>query len=494
MVDIIAKIVIFVQNNLQWLVKMIIAVILVAALAATVTWLWRKRKVKTLFLTLWRYAVKLTTQLTRALRAMKGKKNMLKAYRREIAVIIEIISVIAVIILFAISLIGGGLLQTVCLVAALGLAGGAFVWVTYEAAAPEREKSDDPANPLKKMPRRKDQPGIWTTRVPEREFKFVEMGGSLHKILHNLPDEGLDENDVVTDDPERMQPMYLNPIFELLRIHLKIYWVSMWYPLRNIFTFEIDKTRLIEESKLPKDHHISDLVEVESGVRVSSLREVFVRPLFLTKVTLNEKFEGVVVLMTEYKTKRPRTPIFTWKGKFFPLLDAGIEAALNTSCNAFSYDQLVNEKTDRGSDFEKGILDNVADSLEQVVGIRPTACFIVRLSMPDDAIEEQKALRSQEVERLRGLGVIAAAEAKATAIERMAIANATKFVAAFDALVAKNVDPNVAAFAVAKVLGLEAIASPDSKVITFAEGSAMPAGFSLPLTATPPSTAHTTTP
>lgn len=380
--------------------------------------------------------------------------------------------------LLVVAMIAAGPGKGILLLLALGAAVGAFVWFAYESAAPKRDANG------KKL---KDQPGLWTTLVPEQEFKFVMKGESLHKVLPNLRGAGLDIHDKVTTVQNEIQPVYTNPLLEWLRAHIGIYWVSILYPLRSVYTYKIDKFRLVDESKLPPGHQMKDMVEVERDVEVSSLRRIIPRPLYFDEVELGDNFAVNMVVMTEFAVINPRIPIFDLKGKFFPLLDAAIEGAVNDQVNKYAgYVALLGEKTGRVSPFSDAILALVADKLEQTVGIRPTACYIVRVDLPQHAQAERDASRAKELEVLKGQGVIAKADAQAKALERLADADAKTFAAQVEALTKLKVDPNIAAHQVARSMGLRAISNPESSITTFVEAnSGAPVGVTVTTPTTP---------
>jgi hypothetical protein len=362
------------------------------------------------------------------------------------------------------------MINTIAVLVILSLPTLAFSWFAYEAS----------------------KKNLQATTVAMEEFKFVVAGESLHKILPNLKGAGLDKDDRVTINPKMMCRTYFNPLLEFLRAKLGVFWVSIIYPLRKIHKFKIDKYRLVQGGTLPTNHQMSDLVAIEPDVEVDSLRRFIPRPTFINEVELKDGIPVDIVVMTEYEVIIPRIPIFSLKGKFFPLLDAAIEAAVNDVGNAVTYMQLITTPTGKGSGFSDTILKMVADHLERTVGIRPTSCYIVQLGLlaADQAVKD--ATKAQEVETLKGKGVIAAADAKAQAITLLADANARTFVAAFDALTGKGVDPNVAVHNIGRVLAFREIAGIDSTIQTFVEAGAA-VGVTIPTSPTR-APATTTTP
>lgn len=390
---------------------------------------------------------------------------------RTITVLIFASIALVLIVVWGTSPAGSEMINALAVLAILSLPTLAFVWFAYEAS----------------------KKNLQATTVAMEAFKFVVAGESLHKILYNLKGAGLDKDDRVTTNPQMMCWMYFNPLLEFLREKLGVFWVSILYPLRKIHTFKIDKHRLVQGGSLPANHPMSDLVSVETDVVVDSLRRFIPRPTFIGEVELADGIPVDIVVMTEYEVIIPRIPIFNLMGKFFPLLDAAIEAAVNDVGNAVTYMQLITTPTGKGSSFSETIIKMVDDHLERTVGIRPTSCYIVQLGLlaADQAVKD--ATIAGEVENLKGKGVIAAAKAKAEAITLLADANARTFVAALDALVDKGVNPNVAIQQISRVLAFREIAGLDSKIQTFVEaGAAM--GVTLPIGHTPTPTITTTTP
>jgi hypothetical protein len=310
----------------------------------------------------------------------------------------------------------------------------------------------------------------WATTVPQEEFKFVAKGESLSKIIHNLVGAGLDKDGNVTSDPKKMVKIYYNPIFQLLQKTLGIYWVSILFPARRVFSFKIDKYKLIQESELPEKHSIKDLVEIEKGVTINSLRRFFPRPLFIPAVELQDGIFVDIVVMSEYEAINPYKAVFKYKGKFFPLLDAPTEGAVNDFGSTIKYQDLLKTKRGKGSDFSEKIIGMIGSKVEETTGIRQNACYIVQFGIPMGEPEVVAASQAKEVKRLEGEGVKSMADAKAYEITTLATAQARSFAAPVEAMVALKVDPNIAAEQVGRKLSLEEVAGANSKIVTFVEG------------------------
>lgn len=378
----------------------------------------------------------------------------------------KIITLIAVVVTFVVLPLFVGIFPTTILFLALGAALGGFVWFAHEASKQEKQ----------------------ATTVPLEEFKFVIAGESLVKILPNLKDAGLDRDDKVTTDPALIKPTYYNPLLILLKEWLGIFWVSILYPLKKVYKYKIDKSRLVNESSLAPDHKIQELVRVEPNIEVNSLRRYIPRPQFIPEVELSDGIPVDIIVMTEYEVINPRIPIFNYKGKFFPLLDAAIEAAVNDFGNTVKYMEIIATPTGKGSDFSRDILNlgNLADRLETTVGIRPTTCYIIQVGLLAQGQAAKDATQAQEIERLKGEGVKVAAEARAAAIEKLAVAHAKTFANAVEALTRLGVNKDVAAAQVASVMSHREVAGPDSKISAYFAGGTPPnAAVNIP---TPPPT------
>lgn len=398
-----------------------------------------------------------------------------RSYGRLVARVITVLIFAAITLLLMVvwgtSPAESAMINTLAVLVILSLPILAFSWFAYEAS----------------------KKNLQATTVAMEEFKFIVAGESLHKILPNLKGAGLDKDDRVTTNPKMMSRTYFNPLLEFLRAKLGVFWVSILYPIRKVHKFKIDKYRLVQGGSLPADHKMSDLVSVEPDVEVDSLRRYIPRPTFISEVELKDGIPVDIVVMTEYEVIIPRIPIFSLKGKFFPLLDAAIEAAVNDVGNAVTYMQLITTETGKGSGFSEKILKMVADHLEKTVGIRPTSCYIVQLGLlaADQAVKD--ATKAQEVETLKGKGVVAAATAKAEAIKLLADANARTFGAAFDTLTGKGVNPDLAVHNISRVLAFREIAGIDSKIQTFVEAGAA-VGVTIPTSQTSVPATTTTTP
>jgi hypothetical protein len=390
---------------------------------------------------------------------------------RTITVLIFTAITLLLMVVWGTSPAGSEVINTLAALAILIMPTLAFIWFAYEASKSNRQ----------------------ATTVALETFKFVVAGGSLHRILANLTDAGLDRNGRVTTNEKMMVRTYTNPLLEFLRVKLGVYWVSIFYPIHKVYKFKIDKNRLVKGTTLSDGHSIRDLITVEPDVEVDHLLRIIPRPIYVPGVQTNDGFTVDIALMTEHEVTNPRTAVFSLNGQFFPLLDAAMKAAVGDYCNNAKYMQLINTATGKGSGFSGIILTMVADHLERTVGIRPTACYIIQVGIPESDQAVVRATKAKEVAILEGEGVIAAAEAKAKAINTLAKAQANVLKEAVDALVGKGMDMNLAMQQVGRVLAFREISGEGSKITTFVEAGTT-AGITIPVSPTPTLTTTTTTP
>ncbi len=338
--------------------------------------------------------------------------------------------------------------QVACLLFVACAAFAAFVWFAYEASKKNTQ----------------------ATTVALDEFKFIVAGESPVKILHNLKDAWLDKNDEVTTEKSEEKAQYNNPLLNLLKDWLGIYWVSFLYPLREVFSFKIDKKRLVDESTLKPGHTMADLVKVEVGQEVKSLRRFFPRPFYASSVELKDGFPTNILVMTEFEVIRPKIPVMTYKGNFFPLLDTAVESAINDIGNTSTFMDLITTSTKKGSRFSHSVIDELSKALLDTVGIRINEFYIVQLDLPEDQDRLRRATVAEEEERLLGEGRIVAAKADAVAIKTRSDAYVAAQDDAIKKLVALNVDPSLAAQFVAGMMNHREVAGPGSKISTYYSG------------------------
>jgi hypothetical protein len=322
----------------------------------------------------------------------------------------------------------------------------------------------------------------WATKVDENEFKYLMASGTLIRVLWNLKDAGLDKHGNVTEIPWKMQPVYYNPLLNLMSKRLGVFWVSALYPIFQLLTFKIDKKYLLSDSDLPENHTTKDYIETVPNFEVDSLRRYFPRPNYTGGVELGDQWKIDVVTWNEYEVTSPYRPIFRYKGKFFPVLDAATEASVNDVVNLYpGYEKISKEPTGSGSKFSEAMVKKLAP-LDKTVGIVSRDSYIVHFELDKSMRAQLEAAVAQETERLEGEGVKARADARAYEITTLGKAQADMVLALATALKAGGTpDDGLLTLALARVLSSQAIASPDSKVTYYAEGgSNNSASVSLP--------------
>jgi len=339
----------------------------------------------------------------------------------------------------------------------------AFVWLAYEASKHNKGQ------------------GSWTTTVDQEEFKFIVAGGNLIKILPNMKKGELNEKDEVVESGKG-EVVYKNPLLTLLKDRLGIYWVSIIWPLKKVHSFKIDKYSLRQESELPENHKLSDLIEVEKDFEVFSLRRFIPRPLLIKEVELKDGLTVDILVMTEWEVINPRRPVFNYKGIFFSLMDNTIEGAVNDYGNSVGYMDLIGKPLGRDSEFSDKIMlfiesdftipdiEDRKKSFARTVGIKLTNCYVVQFGLleSDQSTRDATKANALEIELAKAAETKAGGEAKA--IERIAIAQAKAFAKPVASLIKLGVDPNLAAAQVGRKTAMEAVAGKDSKLTVFVEG------------------------
>jgi hypothetical protein len=111
-----------------------------------------------------------------------------------------------------------------------------------------------------------------------------------------------------------------------------IRFVSWFYPHNRIHQVEISQNRLRQESEVETTADLRNRIAADKG-DIDSIRYIFPRPMVAEQSELagdNAKVNFLV--LTTWRLVIPSIPIFYWKGRFMPLLDADVSAGIIDFC------------------------------------------------------------------------------------------------------------------------------------------------------------------
>lgn len=249
-----------------------------------------------------------------------------------------------------------------------------------------------------------------------------------------------------------------------------IYWISIFWPFRQVHVMEINARSLkpeadgmVGENGQVKDAgSISNLV-TERTKTIWFLRLRFPRPVLTSDIEL---VDGVILRLligTKVRVVNPFIVMFQFVGDFFPSFDKAVESAIVSTFSNSNTTYPVWQKMQKGKGSELGkalnenlntLTQNDKDTpvgLRRALGLEVEECWIVGYELSGDSAKIADAQRAKLLAEEEGKGTIAKAEAEARAIEILARAKGMDFHERIHALVQKGVAPNIAAEVVARI-------------------------------------------
>lgn len=292
----------------------------------------------------------------------------------------------------------------------------------------------------------------WATFVETGGMKFIVRGGTLYKVLANIPGFVYDKDKEVLCDLNEIKDKEKKKEIEKkqrggwlaswLQDRFGIFWVSFFYPLIKVHDFNIVADKLKEEIEGQRQLPLRERIQSEIRNAKGYLRHRFAHPIIIPGVELGkDRWKVDLILVVDIRVVNPTIVVFDYKGTVMRQVDAAIASAAidywnnipvlgsdgnpvknedgTTRMVEFGYPEFV--ATDKGptSDFAKRIkrLNKVTspspieDGLVTRFGLEIMAAWIEMVDLSpeqqalDDAAREnerQKLLADARIQEARG--------------------------------------------------------------------------------------------
>ena len=219
-------------------------------------------------------------------------------------------------------------------------------------------------------------------------------------------------------DPKKMRSWVTHPVLMLQR-HWGFFWVSLFYPAKRIHIIRVLHRRLKHELE-------TDDSSLEKRFETETLDEMFwlwkVQRVILVKgVEFSDGFNASMIVRATFRTVMPYQPVFILKHELYPNLESNISGAVIDYARTRTFSDFIQHtKTGPGSDFFLKVVSGINISMKdvrtantqqdrgivQAYGMELVDAWIEDIRLVDkkesDMSETEKALRAQELNRLRG--------------------------------------------------------------------------------------------
>lgn len=197
-------------------------------------------------------------------------------------------------------------------------------------------------------------------RIEKGNTAFIVRGDDMKAIWPNVGGHKMSSQEDLdgrrwlikeTDDKEIWKTFARDMLWGTRWLQKKLwFWfgirfVSWFYPQVRVHKLKLDVTRLKEESRMETGKPLRERLEGEPET-IYSLRFLVPRPMVIEGVELaGDNARINLLVLAIFRTVIPSLPIFYYKGKFFPLLDAGVKAGIINFCADYKFPvPVVNEK------------------------------------------------------------------------------------------------------------------------------------------------------
>ncbi|MDP3661424.1 MAG: hypothetical protein Q8R17_01035 [bacterium] len=214
------------------------------------------------------------------------------------------------------------------------------------------------------------------------------------------------------------------------------YWVSVWYPLWKIHKFKVTHSRLRPDTAVPENATIEKWLDssipnqIGDTTEETSLLWKFPRPVLVRDVEFQDLFEASVLLQNNFQIVKPQPIVFTYRERFFSLLEQVIQAAVIDYLRKYEggYEAFIKAGvTGSQSDFFWEALDSLnygPRGLIEEFGVHLIDSRVVQIQLSKLDDIAAKALKAQKVAELEGNAEVAKATKHAEAITLVATAEA----------------------------------------------------------------------
>jgi hypothetical protein len=312
------------------------------------------------------------------------------------------------------------------------------------------------------------------TMVQTGHIKFVVAGESWAKTLINIPGKVLVNGYIVDEhmvgDSERRKTF--------LEHQFGLYWVGI-YPFRSIHSFPITKIRENQDIT-PKTKPEEWIDRDKKPTLITELRWKFPRPVLVPGVKFAGALRADILVLCKFEVVQPTVPIFIQKAHFIELLESYVRNAVINYCQGLDYQQFMLADKKDGGNMSQDMMAAINVHITNEIGVCVRGFGVSQYDSSDK--ETQRLMQAMETARLEGeaavkraeqlaLSIVAEAKGHAEADRIRGAARIVDITELANELIAKGVDPNVAAQAAAAVGRAERFTRSDSKLTTLVDGT-----------------------
>lgn len=258
----------------------------------------------------------------------------------------------------------------------------------------------------------------------QNTIEFGNAGEKLIKILPNVSHRVLVQGRTIEESrlklPSELQPgdvvVKVNWFAQWLRNVWGYFWVSLFYPWRQLHEFKIVKERLRSTTEVKKDADLREMIERDKEPSVVKyLKAQFPRPFFVPDAETKDGFKVSFVISGIFDVVIPYLPAYVYQERFFELLLSVVAAAVRDYVKMYSYNDnpktkekgLLSQDMGKNSPFSKFIMKRLLISTRskkniiEHLGVTAVDIWVEAFDLAEEP-EVVSATKAKEKNRLEG--------------------------------------------------------------------------------------------
>lgn len=178
------------------------------------------------------------------------------------------------------------------------------------------------------------------------------------------------------------RPKGWRKIRHYLRSEWGFYWVSLFYPLRQIHRFKLPRVRL--SSDYESGHPLSEWVERDKEyAEVNALQYEVPRPIVVSDLEFKDLFQASIGVVTTIQFVTPEKPVFTFAREFYQLYESTVQGATVDYAKGSLLAPFISEMAKGpNSDFFAAVLSRLNVHLPENLKADPDGIYRVSADTP----------------------------------------------------------------------------------------------------------------
>jgi hypothetical protein len=255
---------------------------------------------------------------------------------------------------------------------------------------------------------------------------------------------------------------YINPVHILLKVWFGIWWVSWFYPQRQLHKFTI--LDIHRYHGVGPDGDMRNAIEIQPRKDVDELYRILTRPYYREIVLGQDSATIGIVVLAECEVVDPVKAVHSLNGDFFRRLDPSIKSQLEDWVNTIDFPTFLKTSTGKGQVLALN-LEKINHLIIASCGIKVTDCYIEEMRpvgiLADAAAKEAVAKVEAKVLRIN-------TEAEAKSRSRLALVTALETSLPIKSMKKLGVDVDLAAESNERIQVFREIKG--TQLTTFVEG------------------------